>query len=201
MSGNWTGPFIIGVTGNIACGKSTVMAELGSLGAWLVDADAVYHTLIEPGEPLYDVIVGQFGHEILAAAGTIDRRLLGDLVFRDRDLLTELERITHPLIRLTILETIATSPSNVVAIDAVKLIEGGLAALCNSVWLVVCDPQQQIERLTQRNRISAEEAEMRIAAQPDTDSRRDQVDVVIDNNGSINSTISQVRTSWAMLGL
>ncbi len=196
-----SGPFIIGVTGNIACGKTTVMTELGLLGARLVDADVIYHALIKPGEPLYDVIVDRFGRDILAADGAIDRRRLGALVFGERALLADLERITHPLIRQTILDTIATSPSEVFAIDAVKLIEGGLSEICDSVWLVVCDPQQQKERLRKRNGLSAEEAEVRIAAQPDADCRRDQVDVVIENSGSIESTISQVRASWVMLGL
>lgn len=188
---------IIGLTGSIACGKSTVVAWLRGLGAHTIDADAVTHALQQPGQPVYDEIVAAFGTDILSApAGPIDRRRLGAVVFADPAALRRLEQIVHPAVRHRITawlaELASTHPSAVAVIDAVKLLEGGWRDRCTAVWLVVCDPQQQFERLVARRGLTPEEARARLAAQPPEGPRRAAADVVIENSGTLEATHAQV---------
>ena len=193
--------FVVGVTGNIACGKTSVMAELSRLGAATIDADQVYHQLIAPKSELWTILVNHFGSDIVAADGQIDRRALGGIVFRDAARRAELERLTHPAIRSAIQGQISNYDSGVLAVDAVKLIEGGLHLECDSVWLVTCRPDQQVARLIARNELSVEEAEQRIAAQPPTGSKLQIADVKIDNSGAVEATMAQVHRVWHTLGL
>ena len=201
MSTAGKGPFVIGVTGNIACGKSTVMNELGRLGAVTIDADLVYHQMIEPGTELWRALVDHFGSEITSPDGHIDRRKLGRIVFADPARLVELEQLTHPAIRAELRRMIGEHASGVLAIDAVKLLEGGIGQDCDSIWLVTCRPDQQVARLLARNGLSAEDAEKRIAAQPPLEPKLAIADVHIDNSGDIASTLAQVNRAWAELGL
>ncbi|HEY7036727.1 MAG TPA: dephospho-CoA kinase [Thermomicrobiales bacterium] len=189
-------PVLIGVTGNIACGKSTVMGMLGELGAELIDADAVYHELIAPHRPLWHALQARFGDAIVSSDGTIDRRALGAIVFADPAALAKLDRITHPAVITAIRDRVAGIQGRVVAVDAVKLIESGMAPLCDAVWLVTCDRAQQISRLVERNGLSRADAERRVAAQPPTDGKLSVVDVVIDNSGSMKRTRDQVVAAW-----
>jgi dephospho-CoA kinase len=193
-------PFVIGVTGNIACGKSTVMRCLGELGAALIDADAVYHDLIAPGRPLWQTLRDRFGAGVLASDLTIDRRALGRIVFSDPSALADLDRLTHPAVIAEVERLVRGLSVPVVAIDAVKLIESGMDRLCDRVWMVVCEPDQQLARLFARDGIPRAEAERRIAAQPPAESKRGRVDLVIDNSGSENETRRQVIEAWAKLG-
>lgn len=190
---------VIGVTGNIACGKSTVMRCLGEQGVELIDADRVYHELIAPGMPLWQALRDQFGAGIVTAGGTIDRRALGGIVFSDPAALADLDRITHPAVIEAIGQRIAQAPSRLVAVDAVKLIESGMTSVCDAVWLVVCDREQQITRLMVRNNVPRAEAERRVDAQPSAESKRAVVDTVIDNGGSIEETCRQVVAALAKL--
>jgi dephospho-CoA kinase len=192
-------PFVLGVTGNIACGKSTVMQMLADLGADTIDADKVYHGLIEPDCPLWQALVSHFGDDILTPERAIDRRKLGGVVFSDPAALVELERITHPAIRDAILQRIAGSSSPVVAIDAIKLVEGGFDQFCDQVWLVTCLPDEQRERLMRRNSLSAAEADQRIGAQPPLGPKLARADFVIDNSCSLESTAAQVHQAWQRL--
>jgi dephospho-CoA kinase len=194
-------PFVIGVTGNIACGKTTVMNELRQLGAATIDADQVYHRLIEPGMPLRQALIDHFGPAIAGEDGRIDRRALGAIVFADPIKLAELEALTHPVIRDEIRLLIADHHSGVLAIDAVKLLEGGMREDCDSVWLVTCRPDQQVARLIARNGLSPEQAQNRIAAQPPVEPKVEIADVHIDNSGDVDSTVMQVRRAWNELGL
>ncbi len=194
-------PFIIGVTGNIACGKSTVMAELARLGAETIDADAVYHELIAPDAPLWKPLIAHFGDEIVGEDNQIDRRVLGEIVFADSRQLEVLERLTHPAIREEIERRIMCAGADIVAIDAVKLIEGGLHRSCDSVWLVICPADQQIERLMARNSLSQAEARKRIAIQPAVEPKLRVAGVVIDNSGSIIEAVQQVQAAWSRLKL
>jgi dephospho-CoA kinase len=176
------------------------MAELARLGAVTIDADRVYHELIGPGLPLTRTIVEHFGSAARAADGSVDRHALGAIVFADRDKLAELEAITHPAIRDAVWRRIAEAESPVVALDAVKLVEGGWAEYCDSLWLVTCPPDQQLDRLMTSRGLSREEAQRRIEAQPPLVPKLALADVVIDNSGTIPETLAQVRSAWKRLG-
>ncbi len=189
-------PFRLGITGGIASGKSTVMSTLGDLGAELIDADRVYHDLIEPGQPLNDVLVERWGGRVRLPDGRIDRRALGSIVFSDPAQLAELDRLTHPAIRRRIDDLFDDSSADVVAIDAVKLIESGHADRCDSVWLVLAGPQDQVTRLVSFRGLSREDAERRVAAQPDVERRMKRADVVIRNDGTVTDLERRVHAAW-----
>lgn len=194
-------PFVFGVTGNIACGKSLVMSYLAELGAETIDADTVYHHLIEPHTPLWHALRDRFGTTIIREDGTIDRAALGKVVFSDPGALADLDALTHPGIVAEIRLMIAGSSADVLAVDAVKLIESGLDRDCDSVWLVICDPEIAIDRLMARNGLSYDVAAARVAAQLDITPKRSVVDVVIDNSGSREMTRDQVQLAWATVQL
>lgn len=178
----------IGLTGPIGCGKSHVAAHLRELGASVVDADAVARGVTSPGEPTHDAVLRHFGPAVAAADGTLDRGALARLVFNDPDRLRELEAIVHPAVRPRILAAIEAADRDevpAVVIEAIKLVEGGLAALCDEVWLVTCDAAAQRERLALRGTEPAD-AERRIAAQAGlADRLRPAAARIIDTSGSI----------------
>jgi dephospho-CoA kinase len=192
-------PIVIGVTGGIATGKSSVLAMLAHRGADTIDADAVYHEMIGPRGLLVDAIVERFGPDVVAVDGSIDRRALAGIVFADRAALADLDQITHPPVIQEVQERIAASDAQVVAVDAVKLIESGMADECDSVWLVVCDPAIQRERLMRRNTLTGDEADLRLAAQPDEAARRQRADAVIDNSGTLHDLERQVDNYWQLV--
>lgn len=192
-------PFVIGVTGKIACGKSLVLQMLRDLGAETIDADRLYHELISPGTPLWTALRSRFGDGIIGPDGEIDRRALGGIVFNDPVALADLDRITHPTVIAAAAERIRNSKATVIAIDAVKLVQSGMSELCDRVWLVDCDPTLQLSRLIERNGLSETEARRRIAAQPDFDAVRARADLTIDNSGEIEATRRQVEEAWREL--
>ncbi len=189
-------PFVIGVTGNIACGKSLVMSYLAELGAKTIDADQVYHRLIEPNAPLWLAVRDRFGTAIVREDGAIDRASLGKIVFSDRQALADLDALTHPAIVAEIRSQIADSSAKVLAVDAVKLIESGLDRDCDAVWLVICDAEVAIDRLMQRNGLSYRDAAARVTAQPDIAPKLARAAVVIDNSGSREETRRKVLPAW-----
>ena len=160
-------PLRIGLTGPIGCGKSTVAGWLGELGAFVIDADRIARDVTPVGSPELAAVVGAFGRSVLRSDGTLDRAALGRIVFDDPAALTRLEAIIHPAVRPRILALIADCERGdvpAVVIEAIKLVEGGLADLCDEVWLVTCDPAEQIARLAARGATPAD-SEARIAAQ------------------------------------
>ncbi len=191
-------PRIIGITGNIACGKTAVGHMLLELGAErYIDADAVVHKLYQGGQPIAVKVAEAFGPGVLAPDGNIDRKALGAIVFRDAEAMRRLEAITHPAVSQALARELASvSPSGIVVIDAVKLLEGGSGKLCQSKWMVVCSEEQEYERLVGRNQFSAEEAWARIRAQSPVVDRLPLVDEVIDNSGSLESTRKQVAAAY-----
>jgi len=191
-----TRPFVIGVTGNIACGKSLVLATLADLGAQTIDADTVYHGLIAPGAALLMALRERFGPEIIAADGTLDRRALGQVVFSDPEALAALDALTHPAVVAAIRGQIAGSTARVIAVDAVKLIESSLDQECDAVWIVTCGPAQSVERLMGRNEISREDAAARVAAQSAIEPKLARATAVIDNGGAREATRSEVERAW-----
>jgi dephospho-CoA kinase len=198
--------YLLGLTGNIACGKSAVVEMLRQRGATVIDADKVVHGLMEPGGTIYGPVVEAFGTQILAEpdqAGNrpIDRRKLGAIVFANPAELARLEGISHPRVRTEILRQIQVAPTRLVVLDAIKLLEGGLSKGCDAVWVVTCPPETQLERLMRRNNFSREEALLRIQAQPPQSEKVAAADVVIDNGGSLAATEEQVEAAWQKIDM
>lgn len=198
---------LIGLTGNIACGKSTVLAELVALGALAIDADQVVRGLQQPGQQAYEAIIAAFGAEMaVAPGGPLDRPRLGALVFGNPESLRQLEALIHPAVHTAIqawLRGIPPAPEGqprpVAVIDAIKLIEAGWPAVCDAVWVVACTPEQQLERLMRTRGLSREDALARIGAQPVQAEKIARADVVIDNSGTLDATLGQVRAAWARI--
>jgi len=167
-------PVRIGVTGPIGCGKSQVARWLAELGAAVVDADVVAREVTAPGTPVHDAILRRFGAAVTAPDGTVDRSTLGRLVFSDPKALADLETLVHPAVRVRILAAIEAAEAATgapgaeripaIVIEAIKLVEGGLADLCDEVWLVTCNEDAQRARLAARG-MPAGDAAQRIRAQ------------------------------------
>jgi dephospho-CoA kinase len=189
--------FVLGLTGNIACGKTTVGALLGECyGADYVDADQLVHALYAPGTPETQAIADRFGQDLLKPDGTIDRRRLGDIVMSDAAALKDLERILDPGVRRAIEDRLSHPSAPVVALDAIRLIEGGLFQRCDAVWVVVCDPELQVERLRSARNFSLEQAGLRVAAQAPVEEKLRHASAVIHNNGSLADLASQIDAAW-----
>jgi dephospho-CoA kinase len=189
--------YVIGVTGNIATGKSTVDAMLAAKGAQVLDADQVARDLQRKGTPVWRRIVERFGRDILAVDGELERAKLGQLVFTDPAALRDLELIVHPAVRDEEKRRIReAAPGSVLAIDAIKLFESGMAGSCDSVWVVTAQPEQQLERLRRQRGLSEEDAWQRIRAQPPQEDKARRANVVIDNSGPLDSTQRQVDDAW-----
>ncbi|ABX05366.1 MAG TPA: dephospho-CoA kinase [Herpetosiphon sp.] len=192
----------IGLTGNIACGKSTVVAMLHELGAAVCDADAVVHQVQAPDGSAYTPIVEAFGLGILqnqTFGQPINRQALGQIVFTDQAQLRRLEALVHPIVRQTIMAWLEAQRQNnaqVVVIDAIKLIESGYPALCDAVWVVTADPAIQLARLIETRGMSEAEALLRINAQNSQADKIAHADVVIDNSGSLAETRRQVEQAF-----
>ncbi len=191
-------PRIIGITGNIACGKTAVGHMLLDLGAErYIDADAVVHKLYLAGKPIAVKLAEAFGPRVVAPDGSVDRKALGAIVFQDAEAMRRLEVIVHPAVSEALANELASvSPSGIVVIDAVKLLEGGSGKFCQSKWMVVCSEEQEFARLVARNQFSAEEAWARIHAQASVADRLPLVDEVIDNSGSLEDTRKQVAAAY-----
>ncbi|HHH42383.1 MAG TPA: dephospho-CoA kinase [Chloroflexi bacterium] len=192
-------PILIGLTGNIATGKSTVAQMLGGLGATVIDADRVAHEVMRAGSPAYAAVVKAFGPGILGPEGEIDRARLGRIVFSDPDALARLEGLVHPAVIQEVARRIQGAPTPVVVVEAIKLIEAGMAEGCESVWVTTCPPEEQVRRLMIERGMSREEAERRVLAQPPQEEKLARADVVIDTSGSLSQTRSQVEAAWARL--
>jgi dephospho-CoA kinase len=188
---------IIGVTGNIACGKSTVDAMLHDLaGARVIDADRVTRDLLRDDSEIRAAVVDAFGSAALTAGRQIDRSSLARIVFADPRALRRLEQIMHPAVRRRILAELSILPADsIVVVDAVKLLEGDLGSLARSVWWVVARPDQQLERLIRGRGLSEPDALARMAAQPPLELWRDRVNVIIDNSGTLAETRDLVHTA------
>lgn len=189
---------ILGITGNIACGKTAVGQMLLDLGVEkYLDADALVHQLYLSGQPVARELAATFGDAVMAPDGSVDRQALGKLVFRDPAALRRLEAIVHPAVGVAMMEVLSTvSPTGIAVIDAVKLLEGGSGALCQSKWLIICPEEQEMARLMARNGLSEAEARARLQAQPSNERRLPLVDEVIDNGGTLDETRRQVEAAF-----
>lgn len=191
--------YLLGLTGNIACGKSTVLRQLGELGAYVIDADELIHGILRKDGAAYQPVVSEFGRGILREDGEIDRRALAAIVFSDPKKLRKLEEIEHPIVRRVIDEKIADASKPIVVLDAIKLIESGWADKSDAVWVVTCGRDQQLERLMITRGYSRDEAEARIDAQSPQQTKIARADVVIDNSGTLERTREQVLAAWKVL--
>jgi len=186
---------IIGLTGGIASGKSTVAKCLASLGAHIIDADLIAHQIMEPGAPAYQEIIQHFGEQVIHTSGQIDRVKLGAIVFSQPEELKVLNGITHPHIGTETRQRIkaaAAAGVEVAVLDVPLLYEVGMEKLADEVWVVWVNPEIQRERLIQRDNISEATARSRIASQMPLEEKRKRAQVVIDNNGSQAETCEQV---------
>lgn len=188
--------YVIGLTGNIACGKSAVRRMLERLGAEGIDADQLAHRTMEPGTKVWQEVVAAFGKGILTPEGQIDRKRLGAIVFADPEALRRLERIVHPAVVELTWKLVSATQAPVVVVEAVKLVEAGMHQRCDALWVVTCRPEQQLERLMAERGLTREEGLIRLEAQPPWDEKLKLANVVIDNSGSLAETEEQVRREW-----
>jgi dephospho-CoA kinase len=203
-------PYRIGLTGNIATGKTTVGRMLEALGAERIDADKVAHAVMSPGGSAYSSVVTAFGPEILSpgsgqphagaqSAAPIDRRALGAIVFSDPAALRRLEALVHPAVIRRVEEQIVATTARVVVVEAIKLLESGMAETYEAIWVTACSEVIQRERLMRLRGLTSEVASTRIQAQPPQEEKAARADVVIHTDGSLAETRAQVLAAWEAL--
>ncbi len=192
----WPGKYVIGLTGNIATGKSVVRKMLEHLGAYGIDADALSHRAMAKGAPGYKPVVEMFGKWILGPDRQIDRNRLGRLVFSDDEALKQLEHIIHPLVGQAVDIMVRRARQPVIVIEAIKLIESGLRGKCDSLWVSYTSQEIQRARLMEKRGMDEATAWRRILAQAPPEAKTSLADVVIRNTGSFEETWKQVATAW-----
>ena len=199
MSKRWPDKVVVGLTGNIATGKSAVMKMAAEHDALTLDADRLVHEILAEDEDIHVAIVAEFGKQVQAADGAIDRSALGDIVFRDEAKLRRLEQIIHPAVRQRLHRHIERSSAQVVFIEAIKLLEGGLARECDQVWVTRCPRELQVQRLVICRGLDEAGAHMRINAQTPQAEKVAQADVVIDTSGTMATTQAYFDLAWRRL--
>ncbi len=187
--------YLIGLTGNIATGKSTVGAMLSELGATVIDADRVTHQVLRHDRSTVAQIAAHFS-DVVDDAGHVNRKHLASIVFDDPIALAQLEAIVHPAVAARVNQRISAATTPVVVIEAIKLIEAGWHRPCQALWVTTCRPEQQMERLIKGRSLSYQEAKMRITAQPPQVAKVCLANVVIDTSGEKIKTLNQVRAAW-----
>lgn len=194
---------VICLTGGIASGKSTAARFLGELGAHVIDADRLGHQTYDPGSPAHSAVVAAFGQEVVGTDGRIDRKALGAKVFGKPDALKQLTDIVWPAIRLLAVEEIARVKSQdgnrIVVLEAAVLLEAGWDDLGDEVWVNVIDRENAIARATARDKVPRDAIERRLDSQLSNAERIARADVVIDNNGTVDQMLSQLRHHWTRL--
>lgn len=193
---HWPNKYVIGLTGNIATGKSVVRKMLQHSGAYTIDADQLSHQAMMPGAPAYKPVVETFGQLILSPDKTINRQMLGQIVFANPDALKKLEAITHPIVRQAINALVSRSKQRVVVIEAIKLLEGELKDWVDTVWVVNASKQSQYKRLVGQRKMSENDAKQRILSQSAQEEKVKQAQVVIDNDADVEKTWKQVQAEW-----
>jgi dephospho-CoA kinase len=184
---------LVGLTGGIAVGKSTVAAMFAARGAAVVDADRISRRLQEPGEPCHDAIVETFGRDILDSTGRIDRRRLGEIVFADPSRRAALEAIMHPAIWAACeAEIRAAAGRAVCVVEAALILETGQRSRFQRIVVVTAPTDVQVERVARARGLTEEEARQRLAAQWANADKARQADYVIDNGGDLAATEAQV---------
>jgi dephospho-CoA kinase len=192
----WPGKYVIGLTGNIATGKSVVRKMLEHLGAYGIDADALAHRAISKGAPGYQPVVENFGRWILGPDQQIDRGRLGRVVFADPLALKILESIVHPLAAQAIDLIVRRASQPIVVVEAIKLIEANLHKNCDSLWVTYAPLDVQLSRLVRNRQMDEDEARRRIASQSPQENKVALANIIIKNGGSYGDTWRQVSTAW-----
>jgi dephospho-CoA kinase len=192
-------PYVIGLTGNIATGKTTVARMLAALGACVIDADLVAHELMRAGTAVHRALVARFGETILGPDGEIDRQRLAAIVFADPAALADLDATVHPAVVRETPRLVAECAAPVAVVEAIKLLEAGMDRQCDAVWVVTLSRERQVDRLVRRSGLSREQAEQRVDAQPPQADKMARANVVIDNGGTLAETRAQVQAAWAQL--
>lgn len=186
---------VIGLTGSIASGKSTISNYLKQKGIKIIDADLISRQIYDIGQMAYNEVVKEFGEKILNGDKTINRKELGKIVFEDKEKLKRLNQITHPIIIDEIKRKIdyyKKIGEKICIVDAALLIETGLNDLVDEVWLVFVDFDKQIKRLMDRDNLSFEDAEKRILTQMPFEEKKKYADYIIDNSFTLEDTLKQV---------
>lgn len=183
---------VIGITGGIASGKSTVCQYLEALGYPVIDSDAISRRLSQKGNSIYTAILKTFGEEYFLADGELDRKKLGALIFEDSEARELLNSVTHPLIVEEIKNLLEKIKENIIFLDIPLLFEAKLWHLCDTILCVYTDLDTQLHRLIERDNITRELALKKIASQMSLEIKKDQSDYVIDSSGSILSTRKQI---------
>lgn len=191
---------IIGLTGGIASGKSTVASFLKELGAYVIDADQVAREIVRPEGSAYQDIVREFGEGILNTNGEINRGKLGEIIFRNPSAREKLNEITHPRVYQEINKKIEErkkeDPTGIIVLEIPLLIETGMTETVDEVWLAALPEELQIKRLIERNGYTKEEAEDRIKSQMPLNEKRKFAHRIIDTAGALQDTRSQVNFYW-----
>jgi len=193
---NWPGKYIIGLTGNIATGKSVVRRMFEHLGAYTIDADALSHRVISKGAPGYQPVLDKFGTWLLDKDGQIDRAKLGRLVFADEQALAQLEEIIHPFVIQAVDILTKRASQNVVVVEAIKLLESDLRNHCDAIWVTDAPQDVQVERLVRKRGMSQDEAIQRIRSQSAQQEKLTAAKVIITNRGSFEDLWKQVSEAW-----
>ncbi|HHY75688.1 MAG TPA: dephospho-CoA kinase [Firmicutes bacterium] len=205
--GKWPGIYVIGLTGGIASGKSTVSQVLRDLGAHIIDADEITREVQAPGSEALREIQEAFGDGVILPDGSLDRRKLGRIVFSSQEAREKLNAIIHPRVIARTKEILRElsetgrrkGPCPIAVVDAPLLIEAGVDAIVDEVWVVALPRKQQAERLMKREGYTEEEAFARIDSQMPLEEKEKRADYVIDNSGTIEATREQVFTLWRSL--
>ncbi|MBP2653500.1 MAG: coaE [Firmicutes bacterium] len=193
---------VIGLTGGIASGKSTVSDILKEIGALIIDADKLARQVVEPGQPAWQKIAEWLGPDFLNFDQSIDRKKLGELIFNDSIARQRLEEITHPCIKEVAWQqlSVAAANGNIVAVlDVPLLFETGWDKHTDANWVVWVDNKTQLERLVKRDKLTSVQAKARIASQMSMSEKLRLADVVIDNSNDVESTRRQVVEAWEKL--
>ena len=196
--GRWKDKYVIGLTGNIAMGKSLVRRMLEHLGAHTIDADGLAHQAMAPGAPAFKPVVITFGQWILDSEKRVDRAKLGAVAFSHPEALARLETITHPIVGRAIDTLIQRARHEIIVVEAIKLIEGPLADQMDAIWVVDASEEKQMERLAKRG-LSRPDAMKRIRVQNPQVDKLARAHVVISNNGTPGETWAQVQAAWLQL--
>ena len=197
MNSPVTGSLLIGLTGGIASGKSTVLQHLRQAGYSVIDADKLGHKVLEQGNPGYNNVVKCFGNEILNPDGSVNRTALGRIVFVDAEKLKQLNEISHPIIAEMIQKefekSVSDSNGGIVFLEAALLIEANWYKVCGRIWVVSLDPTVALRRLQERDNLSETEAKLRVGAQLDQEERLAYADVVLQNEGTPEELFTQTQ--------